>query len=64
MKREQRANAYGVPYENVVIRLDKPTIDYIETEAKRCGLNPAQVATAFLRNACAEGKRMKFEAAD
>ena len=62
MRQEQQANAYGVPYEDVVIRLDKPTIDYIEAEARRCGLNPAQVATAFLRNACAEGKRMKFEA--
>lgn len=58
---EQAANAYGVPYDEVVLRLDKPTIDYLEEEAKRCGLAPAIVATALLRGACKEGKRMNIE---
>ncbi len=60
--REQTVNAYGVPYEEVVLRLDKPTLDYIEREAERCGLSPAVVATSFLRSSCKDGKRMNVEA--
>lgn len=62
--REQTVNAYGVPYDEVVLRLDKATIDYVEEEAKRCGLSPAIVATAFLRAACKEGRRMSIEPAE
>ncbi len=62
--REQNTNAYGIPYDDVVLRLDEPTLEYLEEEARRCGLSPAIVAASFLRNACKEGKRMNIESCD
>ena len=58
MKTEIKKNIFNVPFEELTVKLDKETIDYLRKEAKRSDLRADIVAACFLRNAVYEGKKM------
>ena len=51
-------NIFGVPFEEIFIKLDTETMEYLRKEAERANLRPDIVAASFIRNAVYEGKRM------
>ena len=51
-------NIFGVPFEEIFIKLDTETMEYLRKEAERANLRPDIVATSFIRNAVLEGKKM------
>lgn len=51
-------NIFGVPFEEIFIKLDTETMEYLRKEAERANLRPDIVAASFIRNAVYEGKKM------
>lgn len=51
-------NFFGVPFEEICIKLDVETMEYLRKEAERADLRPDIVAASFIRNAVYEGKKM------
>ena len=51
-------NIFGVPFEEIFIKLDTETMEYLRKEAERANLRPDIVAASFIRNAVLEGKKM------
>ena len=51
-------NIFNVPFEDLTVKLDKETIDYLQKEAQRSNLRADIVAACILRNAVSEGKKM------
>ena len=58
MKSEVKKNIFNVPFQELTVKLDQETINYLHKEAKRSDLRADIVAASFLRNAVHEGKRM------
>lgn len=58
MKTETKKNIFNVPFEELTVKLDQETIDYLRKEAKRSDLRPDIIAASFIRNAVYEGKKM------
>ena len=51
-------NFFGVPFEEISVKLDVGTMEYLRKEAERANLRPDIVAASFIRNAVYEGKKM------
>ena len=51
-------NIFGIPFEEICIKLDEQTMEYLRKEAERGDLRPDIVAASFIRNAVYEGKKM------
>ena len=51
-------NFFGVPFEEICIKLDVETMEYLRKEAERANLRPDIVAASFIRNAVYEGKKL------
>ena len=51
-------NIFGISFEEISVKLDVETIEYLRKEAERANLRPDIVAASFIRNAVLEGKKM------